>query len=220
MRSARSGTTSAAAGYRPAHDLVRDSRAARARSARARDRTRRRRRSRGLPRRRQTAGSPPRPDRAGRARDPRRRAPAGPSGSGRCRASGAAARTDRATRSPSRRRWSGRRPCPACRRATPPPTSPPPRPAALATAAHRPRRQSAGTGGRSPSTPARAALLRGRRCRPSFPAARGTRRPCRSSGRPSPGAPPVAACAAMSGRPNASVAIHAASFSIRSALSR
>ena len=85
---------------------------------------------------------------------------------------------------------SARRPCRACRPATPPPRSPPPARAAPATAARRPRRRSAGTGGRSPSRPARAALLRARRCRPSSPAARGTRTPCRSSDRPSPAAPP------------------------------
>ena len=49
-----------------------------------------------------------------------------------------------------------------------------PRPcrAARATAARRPRRRPAGSGSRSPSRLPRAGLLRGRRCRPSCPAAR------------------------------------------------
>ena len=54
----------------------------------------------------------------------------------------------------------------------------------------------------------RAAPPRARRCRPSCPAARGTRTPCRWSGRPSRGAPPSRHVAASAGCPNSVVAIH------------
>ena len=102
-----------------------------------------------------------------------RSAPAGPSGCARRRASAGAARTDRAIRSAfspareqpddrielvgQRHRRPGDRRGPELRRAT---------------AARRPRRRSAGSGDRSPSTPPPAALPRARRCRPSCPAAR------------------------------------------------
>ena len=57
-------------------------------------------------------------------------------------------------------------------------------------AARRPRRRLGDSGGRSPSRPVRASLLRGRRFLPSHPEARGTRLPCRSPGRPWPGVRP------------------------------
>ena len=130
-----------------------------------------------------------------RSRDRCPTAPAGPSGCGRRRASAGAARTDRAIR--SRRSPATRQPDdgvelvgerhgrPRDRRR---------RRAAPATAAHPLRRRSAGSGSRSPSRPPRAGPPRARRCRPSCPAARGTRRPCRSSGRPSRARAAVAAC--------------------------
>ncbi len=53
-----------------------------------------------------------------------------------------------------------------------------------ASAARRLRRRRAGSGSRSPSTPLRAGRPRGRRCRPSCPAARSSRAPCRWRDRP------------------------------------
>ena len=61
-----------------------------------------------------------------------------------------------------------------CRRATPPPTSRPPRPSCVARRRRvRFHADAAGSGSRSPSRPARAALLPARRCRPSMPCSSG-----------------------------------------------
>ena len=105
--------------------------------------------------------------------DRARSAPAGRPESSPRPAPDAAGRADRASRSAARRRRTCRRPNRACRRAT---TAAHVTAAAAEllprTAAPRLRRRPAGSGSRSPSRRLRAALPRGRRCRPSCPAAR------------------------------------------------
>ena len=179
-------------------------RAARARSARARASNaddcgaRRRRRRRGGTPLRGPLGELPDADLADRCPSAR----ADPSGSGRCRASGAAARTDRASRSP----------------VSPAIVQPDDRVELVGQRHRRPghrgrRRAAPCDGAASASTADRQVVVvdrlphrlglpfsRARRCRPSCPAARGTRTPCRSRDRPSPAAPPSRRAPRLSGR--------------------
>ena len=92
--------------------------------------------------------------------------------------------------------------------------------AAPSTAAHRLPRRSAGSGSRSPSTPARAVRPRARRCRPWCPGARSARAPCRWRGPPCTAGPPARRARRPPAAAATSPAIHFASAATRSAFSR